>query len=295
MGIKRKVVTGLIAGLVIAGVPFWLFERPKTIDVPFRSLVPLRVDYSPGAPEGFPDCTPDMLDIRTEDTKTHLDVTLRPKAGTQCGVPVYPQAWWIDANGERFERDPPEGAPEGRLLLHGDNGVQDAGGISRGCTIDAPVTYFLELGGETMEIGAIERKLECHGNRNQIYATYMLSRPSGLETPAGSLDGAIETPRADGEILTFVWVMHNDTDSDIELSRCPFMDIEFQTQDEERRGNGFRTYINCVDAPDVVEPGDRVRFAIEAPLDDLGSGDVLEVELHDESRVLARVTRVVDL
>ena len=295
MAIKRKLVIGFAAGLVIVGVSFWIYERPRTTDVPFRSLVPQRVDYSPGAPEGFPDCTLDIVDMRTDHTNAHLDVTFRPKAGTQCGIPVYPRGWWIDANGERFERRPPERAPDGRLLLHGDNGAQDTGGIASMCTIEAPVTYFIELGGEPIEIGTIEKQLECYRDRNEIYATYMLSRPYGLETPAGSLDGAIEAPSVDGEVLSFVWAMHNDTDSDIELSRCPFVDIELQDEEEEREGKGFRTYVNCVDAPDLVEPGDTVRFEIEAPLDEVGSGDVVEVELHDESRVLYRVTRRVDL
>lgn len=235
-----------------------------------------------------------MLDIRTEDTRNHLDVTFRPKPGIQCGIPVYPRGWWIDANGERFDRRAPEDAPAGRRLLHGDNGAQDTGGIASMCTIDAPVTYFIELGEETVEVGAIEKQLECYRARNQIYATYLLSRPSGLETPAGWLDGAIGAPRVDGDVLSFVWSMHNDTDSDVELSRCPLVDVELQNEGEEREGEGFRTYVNCLDAPDVVEPGDTIRFAIEAPLEEVGDGDVLEIELRDESRVLYRETEVMD-
>ena len=54
--------------ITLSAAVAWFIERPQTTDVPFTYLPFGRVDYSPGAPEGFPDCTPEMVDMRTEDT-----------------------------------------------------------------------------------------------------------------------------------------------------------------------------------------------------------------------------------
>lgn len=282
-----------LVGVVAAG--WYLYERPRTYDVAFRGLeVTPPVDYSPGAPEGFPDCTIDMLDMRVDDTGARLDVTFRPKPGIQCAMPVYPVGYWIDATGERFEATK-KNPPDGNLLLHGANGVSDAGGIDSACTMKAPFTHFIEIGGEPIRIGAIEKQLDCYGNpnRSRVYATYMLNRGHGLESPGGWLDGAIENVEVGDDELTFDWLMRNDTDEGVVISRCPLIDVELQTEGIERDGKGFRTYVNCLDAPDVIEPGDTFRFAIEAPLEDVGTGEVLEVELRDESRVLYRVVEEV--
>jgi hypothetical protein len=290
--VGRKVLVVGLGAVAIAAIGLWLYERPRTYEVSFRDLeVTSPVDYSPGAPEGFPDCTIDMLDARIEDTRARVDVTFRPEPGVQCGFPVYVEAWWIDGTGERFEgKSIPTRMAGKRRLLHGANGVSDAGGIESACGMRAPYTYYLMIAGEALEIGSIEKQLGCYRTRMPIYPSYMLYRSHGLETPAGSLDGAISDLAVDGDRIRFTWTMTNDTDDDIEISRCPLVDLELQDAGVEREGHGYRTYLNCLDAPDVVEPGDALRFEIEAPMDELGTGPLLEVELRDETRTIYRVT-----
>ena len=293
MGRKRWIWGALIVAAAGAGA-VWYIERPKTTEVPFAHLPYSRVDYSPEAPEGFPDCAPEMLNMKIEDTERHVNVTLRPKPGVQCGVQVFPDGWWKDATGERFEAKTPDSKWVGRrLLLMGRNGASDTGSVDKACTMQAPITYYLELAGEPFAVGTIEKRPPCWGNRNRnrLFAPYMLYRDGGLETPAGWMDGSIEDLEIGSSDLSFTFVLVNDTGEDIDLSRCPLIDVELQPGDTERKGFGYRTYLNCPGAPDVAGPGDVLRFPIQAPLSEVGDGDTIEVEFRDELRVMYRVSQ----
>ena len=63
--------------------------------------------------------------------------------------------------------------------------------------------------------------------------------------------------------------MTNDTEEDIVISRCPFIDARFIASDgaEVSDAKGYRTWLNCPAAPDEVEPGDTLSFEIVVPLE----------------------------
>ena len=286
---------GGVALLALGGMAAYALERPRTTVVRFEEL-PVRagpdgLSYSPIAPTGFPDCTIGMLDANVEDRESNVGVTFRPKAGLQCGFPVYPDSWWVDAGGKRFEWRGCRGPFRERLLLMGRAGIQDSGGIESGCGMKPPITYFVDLGGEPFEVGAIE-KPECYGGRQRLSAGYVVYRGGGLETPAGSLDAALETPqRIEGDEISFTLVMTNDTSEDIVISRCMFVDIDFVASGAQPdvRERGYRTWLNCPAAPDVVEPGDKLRFALVAPLENATGPGTIEVEVRDENRLVQKV------
>jgi hypothetical protein len=290
----RRLTAAVGAVIALAALAFYLYERPRVTDVAFRELLfvppPEFFETTPLAPEGFPDCTRAMLEFLIEERETNVDVVLRPKPGVQCGIPSALESWWVDANGRRF--DPPEPRPEHdeRLLLMGKAGVKGGGGLETGCKMEPPVSYFIEIAGQAFEMGQIE-KPECWGKGNRLWPAEVQYRDGGLETPAGWLDATIESPAVVADGLGFVLSLTNDTDEDIVMSRCPFIDIRFVADDGPvAPGNGYRTWLNCPAAPDIVEPGDTLRFHMAMPVEEDAPPGRLEIELRDEQRLLQRVT-----
>jgi hypothetical protein len=279
----------ILAALVALGAgAYYFYERPKTTDVAFLNLpVGGRTKGgAPMAPEAFPECTIDMLEPNVEDTERHVDVTFRVRPDVQCAIPEVLESWWIDAEGTRY--DPPPGGQEtaDNVLLMGKAGLDDSGGIDSGCDMQTPVTYTIDLAGKPFEVGAVE-KVPCSGDRTRLFAPFGSYRTGGLETPAAWLDARVETPRIEGSRASFVFELTNDTPEDIVIGRCPFIDVEFLPVDSSSsRAPGYRTWLNCPAAPDMVEPGDLIRFQIRADIDPVDEPGRLEVEMHDEERLL---------
>ena len=198
VGGRRLVVVVLLLAAPIGGIVYAV-ERPHVTYVPFAELPvkggPEGLGNSPVAPEGFPECTRELLDLHIEDTERHVDVTFRPKPGVQCGIPWSLESWWVDATGKRFDTPRSNSKFEGRLLLMGKAGASDTGGIETACGMTAPITYFIELGGEPIRVGTIE-KPECWAKRRRLYPSFLLYRGGGLETPAGWLDASIVAPQS---------------------------------------------------------------------------------------------------
>jgi hypothetical protein len=231
-----------------------------------------------------------MLQFLIDERTTDVEVVLRPKPGVQCGMPPTLDSWWVDATGQRF--DPPQPTPEfdERLLLMGKAGVKGGGGIETACKMEAPISYFIEIAGEAIEMGQIE-KAECWGKRNRLYPAEVQYRDGGLETPAGWLDAKIESPAVVADGLGFVLAMTNDTDENIEMSRCPFVDVKFVGDGATvAPGRGYRSWLNCPAAPDIVEPGDTLRFHMAMPFEEDAPAGRLRIELRDEYRLLQRIT-----
>ena len=286
----------LIPALALVALTWYVAERPRTVFVPFANLPFARSDSGwgsgPLAPEGFPDCTREMLELRVEEPKGDVNLTFRPRPGVQCGIPFQIESWWVDANGERYEARPMRviGAiPAGRMLLMGRNGAQDGGGTVYGCDVEPPVEYFVELAGESVHVGTA-RKPECHGQGRRFRPSILYYQDGGIETPAGWLDPEIVDPQVTDEGVEFALALRNDTDDDIILSRCPFVDVSFTTSGLVPDEPGYRTFLNCPAAPDRIESGDVLLFGIVAPHENEAGVGTLHVVLRDESRPLHRLT-----
>jgi hypothetical protein len=283
----RKIL-GWLGLVAIGSAAFYIYERPRVATVPFAELPFSRVEYDGFvAPEGFPDCTVDMLDMRTE---RNANLTVRPKPGVQCGLEWFPDAWWVDANGVRHDpKRPARLVRPGRLLIMGAAGASDVGGVESACGLEPPLTYYMNFAGEPLKVGTVE-KAECYGHGRRFYFASWLYRTGGLETPAGWLDATIEDLDIDATIASFTFVLRNDTPETIVLSRCPLLDVQFVPRGTVPiREAAYRTWLNCPAAPDALEPGDVVRFEIQAPLSGASGSGYLDVEYRDEDRVLDRI------
>lgn len=275
--------------LLIAGA-WWWFARPRVYEVPFSDLPVLAgrfgLDEEPLAVEGWPPCDQASADFRPEIGRNRISVTIRPHDDVQCALPWEPPSWWTV--GDESVNGPPARADAGLepLLLMGAAGASGGTSIRLRCPVEEPVTLFIELDGDPVEIGSLDDP-GCGTRGPRAGRVSFYYRAGGLETPAGWLDAAIDAPESvSGETLGFVLEMTNDTPEDIPIGRCPFYEIHFvgDTREVERS-----SYLNCPAAPDVVGPGDVIRFDIELPLEGASGPGRLELELRDENRVLHRI------
>lgn len=276
--------------MIGAAVAWWYLLRPRVFEVPFAELPVIAgrfgLDEEPLAAEGWPSCTPDLVDLRPEIGRNRISVTVRPHEDVQCALPWSPPAWWTIGDA-RVESPPARSEAQDPLLLMGEAGASGTSSIRLSCPVEEPVTLFIELGGRPVEVGSLDDPgCGSRGPRSGPVSFYY--RFGGLETPAGWLDAAIDAPSAvSGDALPFVVEMTNDTDEVIPIGRCPFYEAAFVTAAERVED---RSYLNCPAAPDRVRPGDAIRFHIELPLEGVTGSGHLELELRDENRVLHRVT-----
>lgn len=247
---------------------------------------------SPLAPDAFPDCTDELVDLRTEIDQDSIDLTVRPKPGVQCGLDWSPEAVWLGADEQRYVPPPsrqplPQGPLDGRLLLMGDNGASHWAPVAgEACQLEGPIRYFIVLGGEEVEVASMETP-GCSARRAKRTQSFWY-RMTGVETPAGWLDAELVAPEiVTGTVLTFVLRLTNDTEETIVLGRCPFFDATFSTSSGKTH---LRSYLNCPAAPDEIEPGAEVRFPIELPVDNVSGTGQIRFVLRDERRPLQRLT-----
>ena len=320
MARKRRWMThsGALLSVVIIGAGVALgvagpgFRDSKDIKpaspavIPFERL-PVRAASkthgligSPLAPQGFPDCTLDMLEIKGENGNDFVSLTIGPLKGVQCGLGWWPDGLWTDSSGEVYEPPRANGSfyspsgddgrdltRRGRLLLMGSGDASSAGVVAnRVCSLEPPITYSITVGDEPLEIGTLENPT-CRnpgvGDAQELPYSYDLP---ALETPMGSLDPRIEEAQHQNDELSFVLALENDTDETIVVGRCPFYDVSFATSEGNAR---LRSFLNCPAAPNDVLPGDTLRFRIVMPLQGSTGEGTLKVTLRDERRILNEV------
>ena len=286
-----RAAIAVVAVVAIGGaIAWWVLLRDRVYEVPFVELPVIAgrfgLDEEPLAAEGWPACTPDLVDLRPEIGENRVSVTVRPNEDVQCALPWSPPAWWTIGD-ERVDAPPARGESQDPLLLMGEAGASGGTSIRLRCPVDEPVALFIELGGRPVEVGSLEDPgCGARGPRTGRVSFYY--RFGGLETPAGWLDAALDAPDSvSGDTLPFVLEMTNDTDEAIPIGRCPFYDVAFVTAAERAEA---RSYLNCPAAPDRVRPGDVIRFQVEVPLEGVAGSGHIELELRDENRTLHRIT-----
>jgi hypothetical protein len=141
---------------------------------------------------------------------------------------------------------------------------------SNGCPpTTAPILFsvtFPEGGGTLSALAPKVGDITCQGNRSPTTLTMVaggireneaFGSQSGLES---ALSG-VPTSAAAGDTLRYSVVLRNPTSLPIALDPCPAYEETLTLGSSYR--TGFRWLLNCAAAPEVIRPGESVRFLME--------------------------------
>lgn len=236
-------------------------------------------------------CTPAMvtLEVLPASAEGQRAVGLTARPGQSCALAAWPELAITIGTGQpgHIEGDPsaPAGPDPAPLVLTGHRQLVGSFSWLSSCGLrDLPRTLTATLPGGGDLTAPLFNPPACLVARPEMASSWAVQdvtpTPSPLEVRLTDLPA--EAP-ADGTLSATV-ELTNPSDTPVALDPCPTYTFTYGNASMDNQ-------VNCAEAPTAIEPGDRLRFAVELAIDPGAAGEATLV-VHFAGGVTAEAVTV---